>query len=66
MSNAIKSSPDHQRSAVGLPRLGDDVVDRRRRDAFAAEQNDVGIGGKLRLGLGEDAAGLARRRVVRR
>jgi hypothetical protein len=47
---------DRQRPAIGLSGLGDNIVDRRRRNALAAEQNDMRIGGELRLRLGKDIA----------
>src|SRR5262245_41544824 len=53
-----------QRPAIGLPRFGENIVDGRRRNSFAANQDNVRIGRKLGFCLSEDAAGLAWRRMV--
>ena len=40
--------PDLQRPAIGLPRLGDEIVQRRRRDALA-RQKDVRAADELEI-----------------
>src|SRR5262249_58875560 len=54
-----------KRPIVAVPGLGHDIVHRRRRYSLAGEQDEVGVDGKLRLGLGEYATSLARRGVGR-
>jgi RimJ/RimL family protein N-acetyltransferase len=54
----------HQGPAVDFPRLGDNVIYRRRRNSFRAKQNKMRVGRELRLGLGENTASLGRRRVM--
>ena len=63
ISNDIRSSPTSS-GPIGLARLGDHVVDRRRRNPLAAELDDVGVGGELRLRLREHTAAVVRRRVM--
>src|SRR6516225_1325464 len=54
-----------KRPIVAVPGLGHDIVQRRGRYSLAGEQDEVGVDGKLRLGLGEYATSFARRDVVR-
>ncbi len=53
-----------ERAVVGLARLGDEILEIRRRHLVAHEQHEVRIGGKLRSRAREYQAGFARRRVV--
>jgi hypothetical protein len=53
-----------QRSGIGLPRFGEHIVDGRRWNFFAANQDNVREGRKLRFRLSEDQARLARRGMV--
>src|SRR5262249_35262944 len=54
-----------ERSIVAVTGLGQDIVQLRRRYSLAGKQDEVGVDGKLRLGLGEYATSLARCDVVR-
>src|SRR5262249_61309061 len=49
-----------ERSIVAVTGLGQDIVQRRRRCPLAGKQDAVGVGGKIRLGLGVYATSLAR------
>src|ERR1700745_1508998 len=53
-----------QRSGIGLPRFGEHIVDGRRWNFFAANQDNVREGRKLRFRLSEAQPRLARRRMV--
>jgi hypothetical protein len=53
-----------QRPGVGPPRFGENILDGRRWNSFAANQDNVREGRKLRFRLSEDQARLARRGMV--
>ena len=51
------------RAVIGLARLGDQILQIRRRNLVAHEQHQVRKGGKLRTRARENEARFARRRV---
>ena len=53
-----------QRAVVSLRRLGDEIVEGGRRN-FRGRENQMRVGGELRLVSPKHQSGLARRRVVR-